>query len=104
MAGFQFTCDPPVARLRLSGELDLSTLEQLRDVLVCLALAGCRHVEIEMGMVTFIDAGNLRVLADEQRRLAASGGVLEVVAASPAALLVCSLAGYPGLAPARHHI
>lgn len=104
MADFQFTCDPPVARLRVSGELDLSTREQLADVLVCLALAGCRHVEIDLGAITFLDAGNVRVLAEEQRRLAACGGLLEVVAASEAALLVCSLAGYPGLAPSGHHI
>jgi anti-anti-sigma factor len=99
MAGFQFTCDPPRARLRLSGELDLSTREQLGDVLVCLTLAGCRRVEIDLAAVTFIDAGTLRVLSDEQRRLAGCGGALEVVVASDAALQLCSLAGYPGLAP-----
>src|SRR4051794_28782418 len=99
MAGFHFTCDRPLARLRISGELDLATREQLGDVLVCLALAGCRRVEIDLGAVTYIDAGTLRVLADEQRRLAASGGTLEVVVASAAHVLVCGLAGYPGLAP-----
>ena len=99
MAGFHFTCDPPLGRLRVSGELDLATREQLRDVLVCLALAGCRRVEIDLGAVTFIDAGTLGLLADEQRRLAGRGGVLQVVVASAAALHVCDLAGYPGLAP-----
>jgi anti-anti-sigma factor len=100
MAGFQFTCDPPVARLRLSGEFDLSTHEQLGDVLACLTLAGCRRIDIDLAAVTFIDAGTLRVLADEQRRLARCGGALEVVVASRAHLFVCDLAGYPGLAPA----
>ncbi|MFC7496122.1 MULTISPECIES: STAS domain-containing protein [unclassified Nocardioides] len=92
-------CAPPMARLAFSGELDLASLAHLRAVLLRVRLRGCDHVEVDADGVTFVDAATLRALHQEQRRLRHAGGSLEVVAASPAYLLVSGLAGYDNLEP-----
>ncbi len=96
---FTFSCEPPTARLRVSGELDISSTDQLRDVLACLRLEGCTRLEVDLSGVVFIDAGSLRVLHREQLRLMIAGGDLEVVDASPCYRLVSGLAGYDSLLP-----
>ena len=96
---FSLACDPPLARLRLGGELDLASLDDLRDLLCRVRLRGCDRVQVDADGVTFVDAATLRVLDQEQRGLRAEGGSLEVVAASSAYLVVSGLAGYEDLEP-----
>jgi len=97
---FQFSCDPPLARLRITGELDLGAHDRLLDVLGCLAFRRCTCVELDLDGVNVVDAHTLRLLDEEQRRLAEAGGSLEVVAASSCYRLVSRLAGYDNLQPA----
>ena len=96
---FQISCEPPLARLRLSGELDLMTADRLQDLLDQTDVAGCTHVEVDLEGVTFIDARSLGLLDRHQRRLASAGGGLVVVAASPCHVRVSELAGYENLHP-----
>ena len=96
---FQFSCDPPLARLRITGELDLVSNDRLLDVLGCLAFRGCTHVELDLDGVNVVDAHTLRLLAEEQQRLADADGSLRVVAASGCFRLVSRLAGYDNLQP-----
>lgn len=98
-ASFQYTCDPPIARLRIAGELDLSTGDQLEDILESLASGGCTIVELDLDALTFVDAFSLAVLRQEQRRLRMAGGELCVVAASTWYVEVCRLAEYDSLQP-----
>ena len=98
-ADFRFTCAPPLARLSVTGELDLSTRDRLVDILACLRHRGCTRVEVDLSAITFIDASSLAVLHAEQLRLLLAGGSLEVVAASPTHQLVCRVARYDGLLP-----
>lgn len=98
-ARFQFTCDPPVAQLQISGELDLSTGGELADVLLSVGALTCTHVELDAEDVAFVDAYSLAMLRREQRRLRAAGGDLEVVAAAPCFVLVARLAEYATLLP-----
>jgi anti-anti-sigma factor len=98
-ASFQFTCDPPVARLRISGELDLSTSDDLEDALEGLETAGCTLIELDLDALTFIDAYSLSLLRQEQRRLRMAGGDLRVVAASTWYTAVCATAEYDTLQP-----
>ena len=79
---FQFSCDPPLARLRVTGELDFTTRDQLLDVFASLSCRRCNRVELDLDGITFIDLSALEVLDQEQRRLTESGGTLQVVAAS----------------------
>src|SRR5262245_15570492 len=95
------TCDAPVARLRVIGDLDLSTSGHFREVIECLRLSGCTRIELDLAAVSFIDACGLGVLDAEQRRSFAAGGVVEVVAASDCYQRVARLARYYALlAPA----
>lgn len=96
----QLAYDPPVALLRIAGELDLSTRARLRDAFCCVARQGCTQVRVDLEGITFIDASSLRLLHVEQHRLVQAGGDLEVVAASARYLLVSGAAGYPNLQPA----
>ncbi len=99
---FQLSCDPPVMRLRIAGEIDLGSNDQLRDLFLCFFLWGCSRVELDLSDISFIDTSCLQVFDKEQRRLAEFGGRLEVVAASPLHLRVSHLAGYRDLQPTDH--
>ncbi|GAA2089154.1 STAS domain-containing protein [Aeromicrobium tamlense] len=96
---FQFSCDPPLAQVRIFGELDPSTTAHLADVLECLATRGCTRVEVDVEEVTYVDESNLRVLRDEQLRLRARGGDLEVVGDSDYHRVVARRAGCADLFP-----
>ncbi|GII21809.1 STAS domain-containing protein [Planosporangium mesophilum] len=65
--------------LRIRGELDLSTAEQLRAAAAPYLTAGGRLV-LDLSEVTFCDSTGLAVLVGFHKRLAASGGGLELYA------------------------
>ena len=58
-ARVQVDCEPPRARLRIDGELDLAANVQLRHALARVAFFGCHQVEIDLDAVTFVEAGSL---------------------------------------------
>ncbi|HEV7899352.1 MAG TPA: STAS domain-containing protein [Planosporangium sp.] len=60
--------------LRIHGELDLSTAEQLRRAAAPYLAAGGRLV-LDLSRVTFCDSTGLAVLVGFHKRLAASGGL-----------------------------
>lgn len=100
---FRTFAAPRRARLRVEGELDLATHDELRHRLRALCRRPCRVLELDVAEVSFVDAGCLRALDEARQVLAARGGRLEVVAASHCFALVSHLAGYDALdvAPAR---
>ncbi|MGC9665629.1 STAS domain-containing protein [Planosporangium sp. 12N6] len=65
--------------LRIHGELDISTAEQLRRVAAPYLAAGGRLV-LDLSRVTFCDSTGLAVLVGFHKRLAAVGGGLELYA------------------------
>ena len=66
------------ALVTVAGEIDITTVAQLRGRLAPLAAAG-RPVIVDLTEVTFIDVAGLRVLAGAARQAAATGGSLHVV-------------------------
>lgn len=96
---FQFSCDPPLAQVRIFGELDPSSTAHLADVLESLATRGCTRVEVDVEEVTYVDESNLRVLRAEQLRLRARGGDLEMIGASDYHRVVARHAGCVELFP-----
>jgi anti-sigma B factor antagonist len=102
------------------GELDISTVSQLRGLLATLTARGPRVI-VDLDQVSFVDASGLGVLAGASARAAAAGGSLHVTAATPRVRRVLAVTGLdrhlliepaatgvadgPGLAPsdARHH-
>ncbi|GAA1787589.1 STAS domain-containing protein [Planosporangium flavigriseum] len=65
--------------LRIHGELDISTAEQLRHAVAPHLAAGGRLV-LDLSRVTFCDSTGLAVLVGFHKRLAALGGGLELYA------------------------
>jgi anti-sigma B factor antagonist len=65
--------------LRIHGELDISTADQLRSA-VGPHLSGGGTVELDLSRVTFCDSTGLAVLVGFHKRLAASGGALVLYA------------------------
>jgi ABC-type transporter Mla MlaB component len=64
------TCRGTVMALRMEGEFDLATREQLMWRLQDAESLGCNVVEIDASRVTHIDVGSLRVLAQAHARRA----------------------------------
>jgi anti-sigma B factor antagonist len=79
----ELTGDPDAGTvLRIRGELDISTADQLRRAAGPHVAAGGRLV-LDLSRVTFCDSTGLAVLVGFHKRLAASGGSLELYAPVP---------------------
>jgi anti-anti-sigma factor len=90
--------EPPAARLRVAGDLDLAGCEGLRRSLADLAAAVAGTVTLDLSGVTFIDCTCLRVLDEFRRQLEEQGRQLVIEGASPRFDVVCRLAQYDQLA------
>ena len=70
-------------RVVVTGEVDASNCTSLHDVLARLADAGApRHVEVDLGGLTFLDSSGLRALLVGQLALVERGGTLRIDPAS----------------------
>ena len=96
---FEFTCHPPLGRLRIVGELDESSVDHLADVLESLALRGCTRVEVDVEEVSYIDPRCLHVLHEMHRRLRIRGEGVAMVGTNDYHRLVTQHAGYAALLP-----
>ena len=80
-------------RLDVGGEIDLATVDAVRDHLALLVEAGTGDVDVDMAAVTFCDATVLRVLLAAQQALAVGGRRLQVVNASAPTTRLLQVAG-----------
>ena len=71
-----------ISRLEVGGELDLATLDELRDHLDLLVESGTGDVDVDFALVRFCDATTLSALVAADNQLAAGGRMLRIVAAS----------------------
>ncbi len=74
---------PPVAAVGLVGEIDVLTVDQLRDALACADAADVDQVVIDVRSVTFLDVGAFSVLLLAAERLAGRGATMHVRGARP---------------------
>ena len=84
---------PPV--LKLAGEIDMSTADQLVAALAQ-ALAAHAHVVVDMAEVTFIDAAGLRTIVEAAESL--DGRAPLVLVNAPRLARLLDLVGLSGLA------
>jgi anti-sigma B factor antagonist len=78
-------------RVTLHGELDLVTIESLRDLLADAVVGDPEHVVVDLTDVPFVDVLSLSTIlaaADAQRE---RGGTLTVAGAAAAVRRVCAL-------------
>jgi anti-anti-sigma factor len=84
--------DGTTAVLRLAGELDLATTEQLRErVHGLLHDAPVRHLVIDLAGLDFLDVTGLGALLEARRKLIARGGTLALRRPRPMVLRMLSL-------------
>jgi stage II sporulation protein AA (anti-sigma F factor antagonist) len=83
--------------VRLAGDLDLTSADEIRTVLDQYIDAGCRHLVLHMQEVTFIDSSGLGVLLGRLRRLEPLGGHMTVVRPSPHIRRLLEFSGLKGL-------
>lgn len=73
------TVDGPRAVVTASGELDVANAPELRSYLHGLVDQGAETLVVDLGEVGFLDSTTLGVLISVHKRLAESGGVVELV-------------------------
>jgi len=66
----------------VAGEIDISTVGQLREHLFELADGG-EQLIVDLERITFIDSAGLGALIGASRRAAANGGSLQAICAGP---------------------
>lgn len=85
--------DGCVARLVLSGEIDVATAPMLEEHIAMALDNGCTDVVLECGGLQFIDSSGLSVLVVNHQRLQARGGQLVIEAAPLAARRLFEISG-----------
>ena len=77
--------------VRVSGELDTHTSPQLAQHFA--TIDDSATVQLDLAETSFISSAGLSVILNTQRRLAAGGGSLEVVAVAPNVARLVELSG-----------
>ena len=90
---FEMSDREGTAVVALEGEVDLYTSPQLREKVIELVDAGCRHVIVDLEKVEFIDSTGLGVLVACLNRLRGNGGDLSLVCTVPRILKVFEITG-----------
>jgi anti-anti-sigma factor len=89
-----FSVDGERSVLRLTGELDLESVSELRlHAEAELAAGRCRTLTIDMSGLTFIDSTGLGLLVELRRSAAVSDVALEIVNVPPRIARVFAIAG-----------
>src|SRR3954468_16492366 len=79
------------AIVRLSGELDIATADDLKEALEILELGADDRLVIDLSAVGFMDSSGLRILIAAQREATAAGYQLTVVTGDSPAKRVLEL-------------
>jgi anti-sigma B factor antagonist len=85
------SADISAARVRLTGELDLATVDQLLDTIERVRRRGRPDVVLDLTGLRFCDASGLRAFLSMHRQLRADGGGLTVTGARPVVRRLLSL-------------
>ncbi|ATA60530.1 Anti-sigma F factor antagonist [Geobacillus stearothermophilus] len=80
--------------VRLSGELDHHTAEELREqVTDVLENRAIRHIVLNLGQLTFMDSSGLGVILGRYKQIKNVGGQMVVCAVSPAVKRLFDMSG-----------
>jgi ABC-type transporter Mla MlaB component len=97
-ATFHLSSTPHDARLRVDGELDVQSRGPLAWRLLDLEQLECTTYELDLGNVTHVDSGCLRLIDDARERIVARGAEFHVFSASFCFRLLTRVGGYAALA------
>jgi anti-anti-sigma factor len=91
---------PQLARVSLTGELDIGTVAELNEVLRSL-VSGEREIVIDLAGLSFVDSSGLRALLLARRAAVADGYELTVTEGPPAVERVLKMTGIDELLRSR---
>jgi len=77
----------------LSGEADLSTADELSEVLTRQVSSGSQHLTVDISGLSFADSMSVRILVLAGRTMKDRGGVLELTNPQPVVVRILSLMG-----------
>jgi anti-sigma B factor antagonist len=72
------TTDEDTALVTAHGEIDLSSVNLLREAVIKAIQAGVRKLTIDLAGVTYIDSSGLGMLVGAHKRMSSAGGTLTV--------------------------
>ncbi len=82
-----------VMAVRLSGDVDLASVPQLRSALFDIDQRGHHRIELDLRLVDFIDSSGIGALLGALRRARIAGGDLRIVAAAAPVSTVLGVLG-----------
>jgi len=77
----------------LTGELDLTTSQRLREALLSIANSGEHRVVVDLGNVTFMDSTGLSALVAARKRFGVINGEIILRSPAPNVLKVLEISG-----------
>jgi anti-sigma B factor antagonist len=86
-----------ISVVTVTGELDVSTADALRESLFGVVAGGARRVVLDLSAVTFLDSTTLGILVGTRSRLKPQGGRLDLVCQHPLVLQVLRTTGFDRL-------
>jgi anti-sigma B factor antagonist len=84
---------PDSCRLRIAGELDLSSGQQFGDALAQAQRDGCRQIELDLSEVSFLDSQALGILLSARRRMTGADQEIVLVGVRPSLRKIFDLTG-----------
>ena len=90
---FTLTWSGRTAVVGVSGDIDITNAEGLRDVLLSALNAGAAALVVDMTSTTFLDSAGVTALVRATRRATSTDATLRLVVAGPAVLRVLNLVG-----------
>ncbi|WP_226344266.1 STAS domain-containing protein [Agilicoccus flavus] len=97
-ASLHFAAHPCAARLRIEGEVNAASREQLEWALLDLEQLGCATLRLDLGGVTRIEPECLRLLDATRARAVARGVDVRLTAVSPSFASLAAGRGHHELA------
>jgi anti-sigma B factor antagonist len=90
---FTLTWSGRTAVVGVSGEIDITNAEGLRDVLLSALNAGAAALVVDMTSTTFLDSAGVTALVRATRRATSTDATLRLAVAGAAVLRVLNLVG-----------
>lgn len=79
------------------GEIDIATVDDLREALHSLIDGGARHLVVDLSQVSFIDSTGLGVLVGARRKVEVRDGSFSIAGANPRLVKLFRITGLTGV-------
>jgi anti-anti-sigma factor len=93
------TAGPADTLVAVTGECDLHTGRQLRDVLTSELSRGVRRLILDLSGLTFLDSTGMQVLLSVRNVITVRGGILALVSPQPVVARILELTGADRVIP-----